>query len=268
MKYCTRTIVVFTGLMLLAHRPLAGRGGEPENAADPARVILRRYADAWRGEGEMAFERDFVVAFWVRGEGGGEYHAILSPSPGAAIEEGIPDRYDVGFVCDIDWLRRIDRGEMSALTAMGRARSTDSTPLDFRIGPLLKQRAGWVVQLRRLVFHFWTRTWPEIVPFGEAAARTVHGGNASVLVYDEAFRSAWYQLEPGMHINADPDDQVNDFPQLVVVIRGRFTGRFDGEERTLTAGQAVFIPAGMRHEFLAHEEEYGEFIWIAFGEGA
>jgi hypothetical protein len=218
-------LAVFT--LFVAHGAAGPPGRAQADTDDSARVILQRFGDAWRGGREMEFERDFVVAFWVRGERGGEYHLVLSPEPGADVREGAPERYDVGFELDID-----------LLTAMGRARSSDTAPLDFRAGPLLEDRPDAMVQFRRLAFHFWTRGWPEIVPFGENAARLVHGGNAAVLVYDREFRSAWYQLRSGMHINADPDDQTNDFPQLVIVTRGRFTGRFDGEERVLAEGDA------------------------------
>jgi D-lyxose ketol-isomerase len=33
-------------------------------------------------------------------------------------------------------------------------------------------------------------------------------------------------------------------------------------------GQAIFIPAGMTHEFWAEAGQYGEVIWTAFGKGA
>ena len=89
-----------------------------------------------------------------------------------------------------------------------------------------------------------------------------------MFVYDREFRSAWYQLKPGMHINADPRDQTNNFPQLVVVTRGRFSARLDGQELILTEGQAILIPLGMTHEFWADAGQYREIIFTPFGEGA
>jgi len=87
-----------------------------------------------------------------------------------------------------------------------------------------------------------------------------------VLVYDRELRSAWYQLQSGVRINADARDQTNNFPQLIIITRGRFSARLDGRELTLFEGQAVFIAAGMRHEFWAVAGQYGELIWTAFGE--
>ena len=223
----------------------------PSNAGDSARVILQRYADAWKGRQELAFDGALVLAFWVRGGQGGTYNLTLSHTPGTTIREGSPAQYDIGFEVDIEFLRRLDRGEMGALTAMGQARSTDPIPLNPKLGELFSARPDASLLFRRVAFHFWNRDWPEIVPFGEGATRQVHGGNAAVLVYDQEFRSAWYQLKPGMHINADPGDQSNDFPQLIVVTRGRVNARLDGRQLVVSEGQAIFIPAGMAHEFWA-----------------
>lgn len=238
------------------------------NAGDSARVILQRYADAWRGQQELPLERNLVVAFWVKGDGGGDYHLVLSPNPGAIVRDGVPDRYDLGFELAIDFLRRLDRGDINALTAMGQARASDPIPLVPKFGPQFGDRSDAKLVFLRASFHFWTRGWPEIVRFGEGTTRPVHGGNATAFVYDREFRSAWYQVKPGMHINVDQRDQTNDYPNVVIVTRGRFKARLDGQERLLAEGEAVFIPAGMTHEFWAESDQYGEFVWIAFGEGA
>jgi mannose-6-phosphate isomerase-like protein (cupin superfamily) len=230
--------------------------------------MLRRYADAWRGRQELVFDGALVIAFWVRGAQGGEFNLTLTQEPGSVVREGVPAEYDIGFELDMEFLRRLDRGEMGPLTAMGQARSTDPIPLNPKPGPQFVKRSDAALLFRRLSFHFWNRDWPEIVAFGESGARLVHGANAAVLVYDQEFRSAWYQLKPGMHINADPRDQTNDFPQLVVVTRGQFSARLDGRQRTVAEGQAIFIPAGMAHEFWAEPGQYGEVIWTAFGKGA
>jgi len=169
---------------------------------DSARRTLQRYADAWLGSKELELPRNVVLAFSVRGQQGGDYTIELSNDPGGVVREGVTAQYDIRFDVDVEFLRRLDRGEMSALTAMGQARSSDPIPLSPRFGPDFGKIADAPLLFRRLCFHFWTRGWPEIIPFSEAAARSVHGGNAAVFVYDREFRSAWYQLEPGIHINA------------------------------------------------------------------
>lgn len=247
-----------------ASQVLAARPVPP----DSAQVILQRYADAWRGAKEMEVPERLVLAFAVHGDQGGEYALDLSNTPGGTVRPEASDKYDIRFEVDIDFLRRLDRGEMSALTAMGQARSSDPIPLKPSFGPDFGKRPEASLLFRRLAFHFWNREWPEITPFSESAARVVHGGNAAVFVYDRQFRSAWYQLKPGMHINANVKDQTNSFPQLIIATRGQFSARLDGHKLILSEGQAVFIPAGMPHEFWAEAGQYGELIWTAFGEGA
>jgi mannose-6-phosphate isomerase-like protein (cupin superfamily) len=243
-------------------------GAVRSNVSDSAQVILQRYAEAWRGRQELEFQGTLVLGFWVRGEQGGEYTVAVSDAPGSVVRPGAPSQYDIGFELDIDFLRRLDRGEIGALTAMGQARSSDPIPLNPKMGPQFGKRPDAPLLFRRLSFHFWNRGWPEVIPFSESAAREVHGGNAAVFVYDHRFRSAWYQLKPGMHINANARDQTNNFPQLIIVTRGQLSARLDGRELTLPEGQAIFIPAGMAHEFWAEAGQYAELVWTAFGEGA
>lgn len=236
--------------------------------ADTAKTIMQRYGHAWRGNKELALSRPIILAFRISGNQGGNYHLKLSNEPRPQLQEGISEDWDIGFETDIEFLRRLDKNEISALTAMGQARDSDPTPLVPKFGPAFKDRPDAGLLFRRIAFHFWNRTWPEIIPFAETASRLVHGGNASVFIYDEKIRTAWYQLKPGMHINKDAHDQTNNFPQLVIVTKGEFKGRLDGEIIIMSEGKAVFIPPGMRHEFWAEGKDSGEVIWLAFGEGA
>jgi mannose-6-phosphate isomerase-like protein (cupin superfamily) len=261
------------GVLLSAMLLLAG-GGAPQQAVraspsdDSALVILQRYARAWRGRQELELEGPLLIEVSVSGPEGGEYNIVLPQTGSAVLREGAPAEYDISFSLDIHLLRRLDAREVNALTAMGQAKDSDPIPLNPTLGPRFERRPDASLVFRRVSFHFWNRDWPETVRFGERAARLVHGGNAVVLVYDQQFRSAWYQLKPGMHINSDPADRSNDFPQLLVVTRGRCRGRFDGRERALSEGEAIFVPAGMTHELWAEGGEYAEITWTAFGKGA
>ncbi len=240
--YTSRTVasILAIGLSVvgLGATPLA-QAVASRTVSDSANAILQRYADAWLGRKELELPRSLVLAFAVSGDRGGDYGLELSNDPGGTVQEGMPAQYDIRFDVDIEFLRRLDRGEMSALTAMGQARSSDPIPLNPRFGPDFGKITDAPLLFRRLCFHFWNRGWPEITSFSESAAREVHGANAVVFVYDRGFRSAWYQLKPGMHINADPKDQTNNFPQLVIVTKGTFRARLDGREMVLSEGQAV-----------------------------
>jgi mannose-6-phosphate isomerase-like protein (cupin superfamily) len=240
-----------------------------DNSGDDARVILQRYAEAWRGAQEIELTETVVLGFEIDGDGGGEYHVALPSSGSAEVADGLPESgYIAVYTTDIDFLRRLDRGEMSAMTAIGRARMTDPTPLDFRFPPGFRPTQEALTHLIRLHFHFWNRNWPEVIPFGDGMTRLVHGGNAAPFYYDQGLRTSWYQLEPGQHINAEEALQANPFPSLFIMTRGSIQARLDGAEMTLQEGHAVLVPAGMKHEFWAETNQYGELVLIMFGEGA
>jgi mannose-6-phosphate isomerase-like protein (cupin superfamily) len=238
-------------------------GGKVESA----RAILERYVEAWRGPQEMVLERPVTLGFWIAGDGGGEYHVTLTPDGAATLGEGIPEGFDAGYRTDIQTLRRLDRGELNAMTAMGRAKWSDPAPMDPVLpgGGLTPEAQALLLPL---TFHFWNRDWPEVVPFNASTSRFVHGGNATIIYYDLGLRTAWYQLADGMHINADPSDQTNPFPSLFVITKGSCTARLGGVERELEGGQAVLVPAGMTHELWTTEGQTAELIMIAFGDGA
>ncbi len=265
-------LVALAGLFLALAAPVAAQDRTvppppraPDEAAD-ARTLLQRYVDAWRGPAEMTLDDTLVVGFRFAGPGGGEYHAVFSPDGQAVLRDGLPDTV-FHFHGHMEVLRRLDRGELSARTAMGRARMSDPAPLDIGIPP-----GGWTPEAQGVLlpftFHFWNRSWPEVTRFGDGTTRLVHGGGAAILYYQPGLRTAFYQLEPGMHVNEQAAQQTNPFPSLFVVIRGTIEARLDGRPGTLQEGEAVLVPTGMTHEFFVGAGGYGEMIMIAFGEGA
>jgi mannose-6-phosphate isomerase-like protein (cupin superfamily) len=258
-------LATFTLLAMAA--PLVAQEVPPPGGADGAAEILARYADAWRGGEEFALDSALTLGFRIGGPGGGEYHVVLGPEGPGRLGEGIPEGRLV-FETEIDFLRRLDRGEMHVLTAMAQARGGDRTPLVPRFPPgfrwTAESRAFWFP----LLASFWNREWPEVVRFGDGLTREVHGANAAVIHYDVGFRSAWYQLLPGMHINPDPRDQTNPYPSLVIVMRGEAHARIGGVDVVLREGEALHIRPGVTHEFWVGDGGYAEAIVVMYGEGA
>jgi mannose-6-phosphate isomerase-like protein (cupin superfamily) len=238
-------------------------------AADrDAATILADYASAWRGRKAMrSFDRPVVFGFSVNG--GGDFQMRLPVEGAAELQPGLPEEtsdWVATFALDLETLRRLDRGELNAPTAMAQAQGSDATPLTPRVSP------EWAPQLRSfvlpLMFHFWTRDWPQVVRFGDGTTRNLHGANGTVLYYQQGLRTAWFQLEPGMRANEKAQDQRNPFDSLLIVTRGRAQAKLDGVDRTLHEGEAVFIPAGMAHQFWAGDDDYSESVLLMFGDGA
>jgi len=250
---------------LLAAIVAAPRG---DTTAESAEARLSSLAQAWQGERELKLDEPVRIKVVVHGEGGGTWFLDLSNAPRPALRRGAPDDWDLAFALDCATLGRIVGGELNALTAMGQARSSDPIPLRPDISDRFAKRVDAALLFRRIAFHFWSPGFPEVVRFQERAARLVHGANAVVLFYDRDFRSAWFQVKPGMHMNEAKPERANEFPNAIIVVRGSLQARLDGTERTLREGEAVLIPAGVEHELWARPDQGAELIWLAFGKGA
>lgn len=198
----------------------------------------------------------------------------VKQEPGAPVRVSVearePSVPTFVFQTDGATFRRIVAGDLTAATAMGQARASDSTPMQIRFTGGYAPDETFRSRLISLVQHFWTPGIPETVPYGFAHARTVHGGEAVVLHYRPGhLRSAWYGIKPGQHINREPRDRVNDFDTVVVVLRGGSAkARLGGRVLHLRDRTALRIPAGMAHEFWNPGKEHAEFIMIAFGPSA
>jgi mannose-6-phosphate isomerase-like protein (cupin superfamily) len=232
------------------------------------REILARYAQAWRGSAEMRLDQPVKVALWVEGKGGGNYHLTLSQAASPRLEDGEGAGYDIGYRLGADLLRRIDRGEVSAMTAIAQEHVGAAAPLQAVVAPAFESRPRARSTFLQIGFHFWNREWPEVTSFGAGLTRQLHGANGLPLFYDEGFRSAWLQLNPSMHINEDPHTQRDPWQSLFIVTRGRVHARLDGQDRLLQEGQAVIVPPGMSHEFWTDREQYAEMVLLMFGTDA
>jgi quercetin dioxygenase-like cupin family protein len=154
---------------------------------------------------------------------------------------------------------------------MGKELDTDFAPLDLDTQPGFQPDLATMQQLVKLAFHFWTRGFPERVRFGSHVnARLLHGAHATLLYYQEGFRSGYFQIQPGEHVNDAPIAQTNPFPTLFVLTSGKVTSRIGDTTCELVGGEAVYIGPGVRHEFWVDDdaEEGGEGLIMMFGEGA
>jgi mannose-6-phosphate isomerase-like protein (cupin superfamily) len=236
---------------------------------DDTRAILERFADDFRSDPALTE----AVEFGVRVDGEW-WHVDARPASDSApayvaVREGRPQGTTFFFFLDGKTLRRLDRGEWNARTAMGRARHSDPVPMDIDpTDPSFEWDDAAARRVDAVANHFWVRGQPELLRFGRDASRIIHGANAVLLHYEQGMRSVWYQIEPGQHINRDPGDQVNPFPSLFIFLDGRARGRIGGIDTELVGGTATLVPAGVAHELWNPFDQPVAFILIMFGEGA
>jgi mannose-6-phosphate isomerase-like protein (cupin superfamily) len=238
----------------------------------PAEEILRSYVEDFRSDPAASEPMTFGIR--LKGESGGEWQVAVGGKKEATgsydveLRDGLPSTPSVLYTLDLNTLRKIDRGEINALTAMGRARASDPAPMDIELMEGFQPDPQFFGRFIPFTFHFWTRGFPETVNFGKGHGREVHGANMVVLYYQKGLRSAWAQIEKGQRVNADPKDQANPFPTMIIGIRGRAVAKIGGKEVTMQEGQMAFIPAGVSHEAWNPYEEPAEIILLMFGEGA
>lgn len=253
-------------LVCIWMHPVAETGSGGREPEEFLRDFIRDYA-----ENDKLPAGRVVFGVRISGEGGGEWTVTIDgDSAGKVVlTPGFPEEPTFYLVTDPGTLEKIHAGDMNALTAAGRARMSDPTPLDFGFMEGFEPSPEFLSDVMLpLGFHFFNRGKPEIVYFGEEYSRNVHGGNAVIFYYQQGLRTGWYQVRPGMMINENLDDAVNPFPTLFIITRGEGRGRLGEKEMGLREGMTIYVPAGMVHQFWAEEEPGMEFVIIMFGEGA
>ncbi len=267
--------VVISGLLVFSLISLAWpiRGQQAAQAATrPVGEILRSFVEDFKND--PAAGTPAVFGITVSGAAEPEWHVVASGRKAASggfeveLRPGLPKEPAFIYATDLETLGKIDRGEMNALTAMGRARSTDPAPMDISATPGFQPDGEFMAAFLPLSFHFWTRGFPEVVNFGPTAGREVHGATMVVLYYQKGLRSAWGQVSKGQRVNADPKDQVNPFPTMFIGLKGRAMVKVAGVEKIVGAGQMIFVPPGTAHEAWNPFDEPAEFIILMFGDGA
>ncbi len=167
-----------------------------------------------------------------------------------------------------EWLGKLHRGEINALTSMAKAFETDSAPMDIDVMEGFAPPENFGDEIIPFTFHFWTKGSPEIVPFGAEMTRFTHGANAGVFYYQRGLRSAWFEVRPGQHVNENEKSRENPFPSMFILIEGELTALVGGVETTFKAGTLMFVPAGVSHEFINNTKKSALGFLFMFGEGA
>lgn len=169
---------------------------------------------------------------------------------------------------ETETLQAIERGDINALTAQGKAFASDYAPMDALNMEGYEPSPEEEAKVNPFSFHFWTRGFPEIIPFGKGMTRRAHGSNFVAMYYQTGLRTAWIRLEPGDRAREDPREMAMPFPMLAVGVSGTAEGEVDGTRLSLPAGNSVFIPPNVMHRWWNETEKSAEAILIMFGEGA
>ncbi len=184
------------------------------------------------------------------------------------LKKGLPNIPTYVYRAEVKALKAIYNGEMNALTAQAKAFSTDYAPLDVQEINDFKPTEEDDSAMNAFSFHFWTKGFPEVIPFRPDATRRAHGAGVTIFYYEKGLRTAWLNLKSGEGVREDAREQAMPFPMMGVLIKGTAKGIVDGEPITVTEGNTVFIPANVHHKWWNDTDGPVELILIMFGKGA
>ncbi|GAB5534845.1 MAG: hypothetical protein Rubg2KO_10940 [Rubricoccaceae bacterium] len=248
-------------------------GSELRNApatddSTTTRAILERYASDYAND-PMAQTVTFGID--VDGE---RWHVISERDADGEhrvqFRDGLPDEPTFYFTLTRETLDKLNSGDLGGITASGASTSADKTPLDSEDmdGFERPDWAEWDPIIRPLIFHFWTRGTPEIIPFGIQHSRIIHGAPATGLYYFKDFRSAVYHIPPGIPDDVAPTMTVA-YPRLLVILEGSMKGHVGGNEFTAKAGEMVMLPSNVPAWFNNDQADTVlSLVWLMFGDGA
>ncbi|MEM6805544.1 MAG: hypothetical protein AAF696_29375 [Bacteroidota bacterium] len=185
-----------------------------------------------------------------------------------SLQKGLPQTPTFVYKIEHETLKGIYEGKLNALTAQGKAFAGDYTPMQVYEMEGFETNPDVDSKINRFSFHFWTKGFPEIVPFSQEMTRRAHGSNFVVFYYEKGLRTAWYKVLPQEKVRHDPREQAMPFPMLIVATKGTTEGVVDGQRVSLPEGNTIFIPPFAPHKWWNETEEASEAILIMFGEGA
>lgn len=197
---------------------------------------------------------------------GQAWHVVVEPGRRVTVGQGPHAQARFSLVTTEEMLRQIYEGQMTALTAAGRANISDPAPLDFKMGAGVEFTPQLYAEMLAFVQRFFHRSEPERILLGAEHSRLVHGGHAIPLYYHPGFRSAWYLLKKGERLN-EPGD-TNPFSQAFVFISGEGQAKIGEEVIEVKAGESYYIPPGSDHVVWTEKDEPLILLFLAWGKGA
>lgn len=273
-----KTVLILSFITLLLFKANGQITNSPTSSSEVSDIskkeiekILQSYVDDYRSDRHAIESR--IVGIEVP-EVNGEWTVTISGKEieskkwEVSLSEGLPKEPTYVYRAEASILKAIYEGKINALTAQAKAFSTDYAPLDAYEMEGFKANIDDASALNAFSFHFWTKGFPEVVPFKPTSTRKAHGTNVSIFYYEKGLRTGWLYLDPGDRVREDAREQAMPFPMMGVVIKGTAKGIVDGEPTKVSEGNTVFIPANVHHKWWNETGEPVELILIMFGKGA
>ena len=255
MRNSSMPVVLFVVVLLF---PLCVTGEMATNIEGMLQDFISSYSSAGSETTVVNIQLDITPPgeIWYLAlipDGGVKLHSDSHTAPAATIK------------LSEETLTRIHEGNLTAFTAGAKASGDDEAPLEFEIHETAASLLDAKGTLLGFLQHFFTLSKPEKILLGEDYSRLLHGAHAIPLYYASGFRSAWYKINDGEHLN-EPGD-TNPFPQAFVIISGHGRAKIGDSEVEIRAGESYYIPPGSDHVLTPAPGQWLEVIWLAWGDG-
>jgi mannose-6-phosphate isomerase-like protein (cupin superfamily)/putative sterol carrier protein len=224
--------------------------------------ILQGMSDSFR---KKIDEQYSLIAQFTVTDLNETWSVIIRQGRNITIQKGEHEQAEYFFKADAETFERIYKGEMTALTAAGKAKGSDVSPLEVDIAENLdfsKEKN----KLFTFIQQFFNKSFPEKILLGKKYSRVIHGGHAIPLYYYEGLRSAWYMIKQGERLNEIGD--TNPFPQSFIFIEGEGFAKIGSDTVRVKAGESYYIPPNSDHVVWNENEQPLILIFLAWGEGA
>ncbi|MCA1757069.1 MAG: AraC family ligand binding domain-containing protein [Bacteroidales bacterium] len=258
-------LVAFSTLIFINGQGDAGLSGTDNSSViniDRLEEILCDWAGAYSDKNGT----DFSDTLHFHLAGSDHYRYIVFSDGDYTLYEGMHPDAVLIFTASLDTYNRIYRGEMSGMTAVGRANITEPAPLDIILAngmTLGKVNWEWAYYTLGNFFniHPANRTL-----LGIEHSRKVHGGNAVALFYSVGYRSAWYHIGRGEMLNESGER--DPFNQSFVILSGSGTAKIGNDTIQLRENEAYYIRPMQEHKVWSDTEKGITLLWNAWGSEA
>jgi mannose-6-phosphate isomerase-like protein (cupin superfamily) len=194
------------------------------------------------------------------------WHIAIDSGKSIQVRAGSHPKAQFIFSTTEETLRLVHEGKMTGLTAAGKAKDSDTAPLEMKFGEGVQSTSAVKETLFASIQRFFNRSIPEKILLGDEHSRVVHGGHAIPLYYYPGMRSAWYLLKKGQRLN-EPGD-TNPFPQAFIFISGEGFAKIGDTRLKVKAGESYYVPPNSDHVVWTESQEPLVLIFLAWGEGA
>ncbi|MBD3404620.1 MAG: cupin domain-containing protein [Candidatus Lokiarchaeota archaeon] len=184
--------------------------------------------------------------------------ATLVISEDIEIQEDLKETsFDVMMTKEI--FEKILSGEADAFALAGRAKLSESRPVDFEIHN--KDNVSEIMEVLKALMTFLFN--PGILKskaLDVKLAGSAHGAKPIPLVYWKGLRYAWYHVSKGTTLNEECEH--DPWPQVFVVLAGEGILIIGDNEEVLETNKTYYIPRNSLHQIKAETDV--QLLWLAW----